>query len=535
MANTPPRQARQLRPWLRKSLNWAGRLGHPVVVSTVVTSAVVLGVRALGGLQGLELGVYDQMMRLRPTPPPDDRLLVVGIGETDIQVRQEWPIEDSTVTELLQILLAAEPRAIGLDIFRDVPIGEGHAELLNEIQGSDRIIPVCKISSPDNPGVPPPEGTPPPQVSFSDLVVDPGGILRRSLLAATPPEESVLVGEHVCSDPEVQLFSLSLQLALRYLAAENINPTLTANQEIQFNDTVLPRLTPSKGGYRNIDAGGYQLMLNFRRARDAVPQVSLTSVLSGEIPPAQIRDRIVLIGATTPEAKDDFYTPYSGGLEDSQKMPGVMVHAQSVSQILSAVLDGRPLLRSWPAWTEGLWIIVWGGIGGLFAWRVRRPVRYTLGAIALAGGLYGACYLFLLHGLWIPLVPPILTLGLAAGMVVLLDRFNKSDYGQAVYKQMKSLLRLDIEIDHDKVGQQVAEITETEYFSNLQQQARHLRQQRLQKDSSSQHSADAARSESSSELPGDMDHMVDELKQKARRLRASNEAATTDHDDDPPQ
>ena len=533
MAFSPPPNSRRS-PQLPRRLSWVSQLGQPPVLSTLAAGALILGLRAVGALQGLELGVYDQMMRLRPTPPPDDRILVVGIDEADIQSRQEWPIADSTLAELLTILVAAEPRAIGLDMFRDLPIGDGRAALLEQIQASDRIIPVCKISSPANPGVPPPTDTPETQVGFSDLVVDPGGILRRSLLIAAPPADSEVVGTHLCNDPEAQLFSLGLQLALLYLAEDGITPELTAQQELRLDQTVLPRLQPNLGGYRNVDAQGYQIMLNYRSAKTAVPQVSLTEVLSGEVDPAQIRDRVILIGATTPEAKDEFYTPFSGGLRDSQKMAGVTVHAQSVSQLLSAVLDDRPLLWSWPTWGEALWIVLWGLSGALFAWYIRRPLTYAVVAIMLLGGLYGLCYGLFLQGGWIPLVPPALALGLASGGVVLLDRFNKSDYGQAVYKQMKNLLRLEIEIDKTKVGEQVAEITDTDYFNKLQVQAKELRERRqanLNHPTTDDSAADDPAADQLPTPPADAapspdrtPDYFDDLKQKANRLKSPGES-----------
>ncbi|RZM82272.1 CHASE2 domain-containing protein [Leptolyngbya iicbica] len=524
----PPKSSPQSSRWQRL-LAQAGKVGQPSVLATLAASALVLGVRAVGALQGLELGLYDQMMRLRPTPLPDDRILVVGIDETDIQSRQEWPIQDDTIAELLSVLIEAEPRAVGLDMFRDLPIGEGRDTLLEQIQNNSTIFPVCKISSPDNPGVPPPPGTPEAQVSFSDLVVDPGGILRRSLLIAAPPTDADTVGTHICNDPNAQLFSLGLQLARQYLTTEGIELEVTAEQELRFGNVVLSRLQSNLGGYHNIDAQGYQIMLNYRAARMAVPQVSLTDVLSGDVGAAQIRDRIVLIGATTPEAKDEFYTPFSGGLRDSQKMAGVIVHAQSVSQILSAVLDDRPLLWSLPTWGEALWVVIWGLGGALFATYIRRPVTYGAVAIALLGGLYGLCFVVFLQGGWLPIVPAALALGFASGGVVLLDRFNKSDYGQAVYKQMKVLLRLDIEIDHSKVGEQVAEITDTEYFNTLQAQARELRARRQGKQSTTPtdtRTSTTPAATSASDEPSEpitTDDYLQNLKQKAERFKSTSD------------
>ncbi|MEM1311217.1 MAG: CHASE2 domain-containing protein [Cyanobacteria bacterium P01_H01_bin.153] len=516
---------------------WLNQLGQPPLLATLVASAVVLGVRALGALQGLELGAYDQMMRQRSPLPPDDRILVVGIDEADIQSRQEWPIADDTVAELLSTLVVAEPRAIGLDLFRDVPIGEGRTALLNQLQNNELILSVCKLSSPDNPGVPPPPETTKYQVGFSDLVVDSGGILRRNLLIAEPPADSLETGTHLCNTQDGNLLSLGLQLALRYLAAEGIEPEFTAQQELRLDGTVLSRLQANTGGYYNADVRGYQILLNYRAAKTAVSQVSLTDVLSGNVDEAEIRDRIVLVGVTTPEAKDEFYTPFSGDLRDSQKMSGAMVHAQSISQILSAVLDDQPLLWSWTTWTEAGWIILWGLGGALFAWYVRRPVTFAVVALVLLAALYGVSYAVFLQGGWIPLIPAALAAGIASGGVVLLDRFNKSDYGQAVYKQMKSLLRIEIEIDRAKVGEQVAEITETDYFSNLQAQAQELRERRQNAvDSSSQgdHSDTANNTASPAPPPSssepapaadssDADYFAD-LQQRAQRFKASGRA-----------
>ncbi len=525
MANMPSPRNLKSPPWAKKALKLAERLGNPKVVSTVGASAAVLALRFTGALQGLELGVYDQMMRWRPTPAPDERILVVGIDEADIQSRQEWPIQDATIAEALTFLTAAEPRAIGLDLFRDVPIGEGKNQLIQQIQQSDRIFSVCKISSADTPGVPPPEGTPIERVGFSDLAVDPGGILRQSLLVAYPSEEAHTVGTHLCNTPAPDaLLSLSLRLALSYLAAEDIQLEVTPDFQLRLDDTVLTPVQSNTGGYRNADTSGYQIMLNYRAADDVVPQVSLSELLAGQVPAAQIRDRIVLIGATTPEAKDEFYTPFSGGLRDSQKMPGVIVHAQAVSQILSAVLEARPLIWGWPTWGEAFWIVVWGLGGAIFAWYVRRPLTYALGALAVVGGL------IFLQGGWIPLVPAAMSMILASGGVVLLDRFNKSDYGQAVYQQMKSLLRLEIEIDQVKVGEQVAEITDTDYFSYLQTQARELRQKRQ---SSQTARSQASNPPVSSESPPmsspastteSMDDFVDHLKQQASRLKSNGDS-----------
>jgi adenylate cyclase len=511
-------------PWQKIVTNGLERLGHPIVMATAAAAALVLGGRALGLLQGAELATYDQLLRSRPSEAPDDRLLVVGITEADIQARQEWPISDQTVAEVLDVILAAEPVAVGLDLFRDVPIEPGREALLETLASSPLIVGVCKVSSADNAGVAPPPGMPADRIGFSDLPVDPGGILRRSLVATAPPPLDTSVGDHVCNTrlpgaPQ-SLFSLSARLSFYYFLAQELAPELTDSGDIRVGTVTLSRLDGQVGGYQRADTEGYQTLLNYRAAEAAVPQVSLTQVLTGEVPPEMFRDRIVLIGATTPEAKDAFYTPYSGGQRDSQQMPGVMVHAQATSQLISAVLDDRALIWSWPDAVEGLWIALWGLGGAIFAWYVRRPIWFALGTAAFIGGLYGSCYLLFVQGGWIPWVPAAIALLAASGVVVLVDRFNKSDYGRAVYRQVKSFLKLNIEIDESRVGEQVAEITETQYFSDLQQRARDLRQKREQPDQPSKPKPPAS-PEASDEMFNDY---LGGLRQNAQRLHPPDRA-----------
>jgi CHASE2 domain-containing sensor protein len=54
-------------------------------------------------------------------------------------------------------------------------------------------------------------------------------------------------------------------------------------------------------------------------------------------------------------------------------MSGVLIHAHLISQILSAVEDGRPLLWWWSSGVEILWIGSWSAIGAILARLVRQP------------------------------------------------------------------------------------------------------------------------------------------------------------------
>ncbi|OCR02071.1 CHASE2 domain-containing protein [Oscillatoriales cyanobacterium USR001] len=441
-------------------------------LTSIAVTSLLIGARQIGMLEPLELGAFDQMVRSRPDEGSDSRLLVVGITEGDIQRLKEWPISDRKIAQVLQKLEQQQPIAIGLDVLRDVPLGEGRPELIQYLQNTSRLIGVCKASDPtgDNPGSPPPPGLATHQVGFADFGVDSGGVLRRALLFMTPPgvNNSYRSAElHLCNDSSNILFSFALQLSLRYLQTKQINPELTPDQSLKLGSTILRKLQKNDGGYKNIDDRGYQILINYRSARNVAKLVTLTDVIEDKIDPKFVKDKIVLIGYTSDTVKDYFYTPYSGSKQNDLAMPGVVAHAQVVSQILSAVLDKRPLFWFWSEWGEVLWLWGWSMVGGAIAWGIQQPLRFGLvggGMLIVSLGLgFG---IFMLGG-WVPVAAPAIALIVSAGSVVLIDRFNKGGYGKVITDKVKQVFKL--EIDQTKKEQEVAEITESDFFKELQQ------------------------------------------------------------------
>ncbi len=424
----------------------------PVLVASIGVSVLLLGLRQFGKLEPLELGAYDQMLRSRPTEKPDPRILVVTVTEEDIQRVGKWPLSDATMANLLEKLQKYNPRVIGLDIYRDLAVQPGHQRLVTQLGKSDRIITVCKTSDINHSGVAPPSSVPQNRVGFSDLAVDSDGVIRRALLFVTP-------GKGNCK----ARFSFSFQLASRYLAKEGIESykvkssgymglrrmregehpqSSIPNPKSQIpnlkSQVVFPRLNGDAGGYQGADIGGYQILLNYRSAQDVAQEVTLTQVLNDRVRPEWIRDRIVLIGVQAPSIDDAFYTPYSAVRPQDAKMPGVVVHAQVASQILSAVLDGRPLIWYWPWWGEILWIWGWALVGGFGADRLRHPLWLGLSGVGAIGVLVGACYGLLIYSGWVPVVPPVIALITSGGTVVVYTSYK-------MYKQQQKITNLSAE------------------------------------------------------------------------------------------
>jgi len=96
----------------------------------VLITLIVLAIRAIGWFEPVDLKIYDWLLRSRASPEiSDPRITYVEITEEDIQRQGRWPITDAVLAETLERIGQAGPRAIGLDIYRDIDVPPGRAEL----------------------------------------------------------------------------------------------------------------------------------------------------------------------------------------------------------------------------------------------------------------------------------------------------------------------------------------------------------------------------------------------------------------------
>jgi CHASE2 domain-containing sensor protein len=170
----------------------------------------------------------------------------------------------------------------------------------------------------------------------------------------------------------------------------------------------------SSGGYQLPDhqTMGYQVLVNYRSFQIA-QEVSLTDILTAQEVDLQrwIQNRIILIGYVGENTKDYHNTSFG-------KMSGVMVHAHLVSQLLGAVLDGRPLLSSWSRFGDTVWVLGWSLVGGLIAVQCRSKVRSRILLATALVSLTGSSLLLFTQSLWTPLIPSALALVTTNGILI---------------------------------------------------------------------------------------------------------------------
>lgn len=387
-----------------------------LIVAGAGIVCVLLVIRQMGGLEPLELATYDQILRLRPEQGMDSRLLIVGITEADIRVQQQWPLSDRVIAQLFQRLQRNQPKAIGLDIFRDIPHPPGHADLLAELRRPN-VVAIRYLGSRPQDTIGPPPTMSPAQIGFSEVLTDADGVTRRNLMFA--------------EDRETIVTSFATRLAQLYLGQPS---QLTPEGQLQLGNTLFPKLTATTGGYQNLDDRGYQILLHYRSSAAPARQVSLQQVLDGQVNPDWIRGRVVLIGVVAPSLKDLFFTPYSASATQDRKMPGVIIHAQMVSQILSAATGEAALIHTWTDWQEVLWIWLWAGLVVGITWQIRHPLSLLCLAIVALSLLFGIGVYGLWHLVWIPMAAPALAMLAIGGFAITYQMQQAQQQQQTVMK-----------------------------------------------------------------------------------------------------
>jgi adenylate cyclase len=387
--------------WLRK----------PTVVSLLLgfaASLLVIGLRSAGLLQFVELATYDAYLRVKEHQSVrEPRVVLVQTVEEDIQKLKEWPLSDRRMTETLRKILAGNPRAVGVDLYRDIPVPPGTDDLNVLLLREKRIVVIEKFGKDATKkvsGPPALEGT--EQIGFSDVTPDDDGVVRRGLL--------------FLDDGKTSHVSLALRLALIYLADEGITPQPDPAEpsHIRLGKVTLRPFEASDGSYVGADADGYQYMLDYRGGADRFGTYSLTDVLEGRVDPGAMRDRIVIFGVNAESVKDEFLTPFDRFTRRGHATAGVAVHGYEVSQLIRAALEGDEPMRFLSDLWEIVWILLWGLVAALVGRIVRTTMPFTLSIAAGLLVLVGVTLLaFVQHHLWLPVAPVAIAWVGSAGLV----------------------------------------------------------------------------------------------------------------------
>lgn len=435
--------------------------------------ALVLTARSFGWLEQLELAAYDVFLRHTSFGGELSPIVVVGFDSNDEQ-RFHSPLPDLHLVRLLEQITAQDPVAIGLDLIRDraepqrAP-ADLHQRLQKLLRSDGRII---AITAGQNEGFRPPPAleSQPLRVAVADIPRDRDGVIRRGLVLMETTEGKRL--------------SLAALLAARWLKVQG-TAIRGRRTHIDLGAATYSRWSAgSSSAYRasSTKDRGYQFLLTFPACPRGFPEVSVGQVLDGE-EPATFRGALVLIGNTTPHAKDILDVPVSCGLSESQ-IYGVHLHAVIADQLIGEAkgrsrqleTTAQRLGPALAAWTERGWTWVWAMLGGIVGASTGSTLSFVAVAVVGFALSLGIGFLFFLFaGLWIPVIPPALaflvSLVVVVAFVMTRNRLERelvmSLFRASVSRRVADYIWRRMQAGNDVRANTIEQMTATVLFSDI--------------------------------------------------------------------
>ncbi len=323
----------------------------------------------------LEAWTVDARFHLRGPELPRQRIIIVALDEASFQLLgnlmgeniRTWP--RARWAELLNILTAAHPRLIGLNVVFDTPGWDsgGDEALARALTTAGNVLlPAHRIEH--------------NTTSYDLITVSPPlDILARSAvgtgIADFPTDADGAVRRITLLHPGNTGAQPALALALATLAQE---------RPLDIPSTDL--------------ASDLSLHLNYRGREGTFTTISLHDVFTGAAPPAIFHDAFVLVGYTTLLEQDRHPAPFGGEMG----MPGIEIHANALDNLLTG--DWLQLPPHWIPVTMPILV----GLLTLMVLNLPRPGWGLLGAAALSATYAGlTAALFARANLLLPLIPPI--------------------------------------------------------------------------------------------------------------------------------
>lgn len=365
---------------------------------------------SLGWLQTSERKLYDFYLRLRPQESPEQKIVIVGLNERDIE-KLGFPIDDKTLATLLTKIKVHNPRVIGLDLHRNVNIGTQNNELKTIFSSTPQLIAVEKTDggNPNHQTISPPtELAKLGQIGASEIIEDgESGIVRRGYLYVQKSNESE------------SLPSFALAMALKYLEGENIFPVSSEESWLKLRKAVFPMLQYNRLFYADWAIDNYQTIINYRARPEGLSQVSVSKVLENKVADNFFQDKIVIIGTTAETIKDIYTTPYDYDTRNFNFSYGVEIHGNITSYIINSALENRVVIKFLNPYCQYggiLFLLIVTSFVSWYLYHKEDFLSQKKTAIPFICSLFTSVvifvsgYLFLSVGWWIPTVTSLVTI-----------------------------------------------------------------------------------------------------------------------------
>ncbi len=331
--------------------------------------AVGVGLAQMGGVwQSLEEVSYRLLFQVRGGRNWDDRVVVVEIDDKSLAELGSFPWPRKRYQSLVERLTPAQPSVIAFDILLSEPSVEDPG-LAAAIDQYHRVVMPLAWSREGQPIFPSPK--------LQEALTGMGHIMTRPNADGIP--RSIQPIEYGAN-------------AFGIVIAETYNTS-------QYPPIQIPVLDRP-------------LWINWQGRARNIPRYSFSAILKRQIPLAQFKNKIVLIGMTT-LGSDTIQTPF----DETSSGSGVYFHATVLNNLLHQNFLQVP---------DSRWVLGLVPLGGLLSWSLRRwqwGLQCTVVVTAIGLWISGAIVGIYLNW-WIPVVAPVVLLGGIGGMAVVGDRLR---------------------------------------------------------------------------------------------------------------
>ncbi|MEW6054727.1 MAG: adenylate/guanylate cyclase domain-containing protein [Nitrospirota bacterium] len=377
----------------------------------MVSSAVFLALliyRPVSVEERVEVLTLDYRFHLRnlilkPAQPQDT--LIVAIDEKSLREFGRWPWNRELMAELVNGIIAMEPKILAVDIFfaepesakSDMALGEAFSRAGEKIvlaMTFDELV----DASDESPEVP-------DQIIDSAFLKIENTTRMHPVIAekALPVIQEIAQGRvfgHVNSHPDLdgklrweilylaygdEIFpSLALQAARVYLGVTQDEMVIAGDKGIRLGQEY----------FIPADRRG-RLLINYYGKEGTFRFISAADILRKKIRPEEVNGRIVLLGTSAIATYDMKNTPFSAN------MPGVEKNATVIENILH-----HSLLRKSIGYVEIAVILLTGIMTGFFLPRLNALKGALLSFALFSGYVLAVQFLFTSMNLWVNFVYP---------------------------------------------------------------------------------------------------------------------------------
>lgn len=332
--------------------------------------------------------LFDRLLPYASRPPESGRIAVVEIDRAALMTHGNWPWPRDRLAGLVERIAEAKPALLAVEILLPENLdGAGTnsdarlAAALARLPSVLAIVLDPEIASEAPPAAPlAVSGT----INLEDLVVMPGAVMPGTALRASAQGLGIVSLPVPEGEPVRRVFllagggsSLLSGFPVETLRVAAGNATMIASgppQILRIGEASAP--VASDGQMRIVFASPEQ-----RERRT----IKASTILGTTDPPAMLKDKIVLLGVSAPEA---------GGLRLTAVdpfLPSVQIQADAIETILGGKVPFRP---AWSSFLEpgiallmgllGVAAVSMAGIGRAAALAILPPLGWTVGTAAVA-------------------------------------------------------------------------------------------------------------------------------------------------------